>query len=68
VGPKIPCHRAELAPRLAGRAWSEVIPFYAFPWVRGHWADALKFPDFSMGWAGRISGVCLCDGGVGRRI
>jgi hypothetical protein len=36
--------------------------------VRGHWTDALKLPVFSVVYAGRIPGVCLCISGVGGRI
>jgi hypothetical protein len=37
-------------------------------WVRGPWTDALNYRDFSMGYGGRILGVCLCRGGGFDRI
>ena len=38
------------------------------PCVRGHWTDALELAVFSVVYAGRIPGVCLCRSGVGGRI
>src|SRR5271165_6307422 len=39
-----------------------------YPWVRGHWADALNSRGFSTGYKRRIPGVCLCGGGGFDRV